>query len=119
MDPIPAQDGRAARGDPHSGQLVAEDLVLLDQALAALVHVDAAVLAVVDPVVAHDRTALSADLDAGQLVAWQRRATRPSAGYREQSVYIDGMMRAGENQKIKFAAIGNTPLALHIFKRSS
>ena len=68
VDPVPPEDRGAAGGDPHAGQFVAEHLILLDQPLAALVHVDAAVLAMVDPVVAHDRTALRADLDTGQLV---------------------------------------------------
>ena len=76
MNPVPPEHGRAAGGDPHAGQLVAEHLILLDEALAPLVHVDAAVLAVVDPIVAHDRAALGADLDAGQLVAWQRERKR-------------------------------------------
>lgn len=46
--PVAAQHRRAACRDPDAGQRVGVHLVLLDQALALLVHVDAAVLAVVD-----------------------------------------------------------------------
>lgn len=48
---VAAQHGRGAGRDPHAGQRVRVHLVLLDQPLALLVHVDAAVLAVVDLVV--------------------------------------------------------------------
>lgn len=37
VDAVLAEDGRAARGNPHAGQRVAVNLVLLDHALALLV----------------------------------------------------------------------------------
>ena len=37
VDAVAPQDGRASRGDPDSGQRVAEHLILLDQALTFLV----------------------------------------------------------------------------------
>lgn len=69
MYPIPPQHRRAPRRDPHARQRVRVHLVLLDQTLSFLVHVNAPVLPVVDLIVPNDRITISPDLYAGQRVA--------------------------------------------------
>lgn len=59
---VPAQHGRGAGGDPDAGERVGVHLVLLDEALPLLVHVDAAVLPVVDLVVPYYGVAVCANL---------------------------------------------------------
>lgn len=68
MYSVSPQDRRAARGDPHACQRVSVHLVLLDQPLSLLMHINTPVLPVVNLVVPHDGITISPNLNARQCI---------------------------------------------------
>lgn len=62
MNAVATQHGRGACSDPNASERIRINLVLLDKALALLVHVDTAVLPVVDLIVPYYWVAVRANL---------------------------------------------------------